>query len=642
LAAGLAAVLSLALAPSTSAGPQWLKAAIARADGVVSDPDAPALILHHSEVVRIDLGGTATTRYQKATRILTRAGKDQAGFSVSVRPGRKVKGLNGWLVKPDGKETKLDKKQVVELDHDYATGYYDDDRVMVASFADVNPGDVVAYEFDLEEKDPWAVNYHSFTFQSSLPVVSACFEIALPDGWELLSSGHNIESVVYQSVDNRHIWTANDLHYRPTEPFMPPWSELNRELSVGAIDPSGDRATHASWNSIAGFKHDIRQAASEPGPAITELVNSLCAGLTTTADKVKAISRYVQGEIRYVAVEIGAGRFVPRQASHTLANRYGDCKDKTALMQSMLSVLGIPSAAVNACLNGAVDPDFPSAIQFDHVIIAFPLDAVPEMAGYPGATVDGWLFFDPTNEWMPLGTLSSSLRGSYVLRLTPRDSATARLPVAAPEDRRRLYRVQATLLEDFSVSADASITDYGIWGAETAYEHATEPITGVVDEWKEILADIMQDPVLSDVRTGADADSAWITFRLEGRNLVKAAGAYLMLKADLMHRDRPDDLTDKVRVHPISFGLPAFVTTEVKWTLPEGWTIDGEVKPIQDSCALAKITSRLENDSILVFRSSVEYYGGKLPVDEYDSARRFNQSLRASQKTRVFLNRGEE
>jgi len=43
-----------------------------------------------------------------------------------------------------------------------------------------------------------------------------------------------------------------------------------------------------------------------------------------------------QGHIRYVAIELGAGGFIPHDPDWTLTNAYGDCKDQAVLFAQPL------------------------------------------------------------------------------------------------------------------------------------------------------------------------------------------------------------------------------------------------------------------------------------------------------------------
>ena len=58
---------------------------------------------------------------------------------------------------------------------------------------------------------------------------------------------------------------------------------------------------------------------------------------------MKALARFVQHDIRYVAIELGIGGFQPHPAAEVFAHHYGDCKDKATLLSSMLRQIGIES-----------------------------------------------------------------------------------------------------------------------------------------------------------------------------------------------------------------------------------------------------------------------------------------------------------
>jgi transglutaminase-like putative cysteine protease len=48
--------------------------------------------------------------------------------------------------------------------------------------------------------------------------------------------------------------------------------------------------------------------------------------------RAEAALALVQDRVRYVALAMGAGGYVPADAAETWSRRYGDCKGKTALL----------------------------------------------------------------------------------------------------------------------------------------------------------------------------------------------------------------------------------------------------------------------------------------------------------------------
>lgn len=78
--------------------------------------------------------------------------------------------------------------------------------------------------------------------------------------------------------------------------------------------------------------------------------------------------------IRYIAVEIGIGGYQPHPVDDVYTNRYGDCKDMTALLCSLAHEAGIDlqQAFISTWFNGRPDTSLPSPLQFDHVIAYAP------------------------------------------------------------------------------------------------------------------------------------------------------------------------------------------------------------------------------------------------------------------------------
>ena len=86
--------------------------------------------------------------------------------------------------------------------------------------------------------------------------------------------------------------------------------------------------------------------------------------------KLTAALRAVQEEVRYFGVEMGENTHRPTLPGETWRRRYGDCKDKTYLLVTLLDRLGIQAvpALVSVDRGRAIDDFVPGASLFDHVI----------------------------------------------------------------------------------------------------------------------------------------------------------------------------------------------------------------------------------------------------------------------------------
>ena len=138
-----------------------------------------------------------------------------------------------------------------------------------------------------------------------------------------------------------------------------------------------------------------------------------------------ALAKFVQQDIRYVAIELGIGGIQPHSASEIFQHRYGDCKDKATLMAAMLKELGIDSyyVIINS-ERGSVTADTPAQIRaFDHAVIAIKLpEGVNDsslVAIVQHSKLGKLLFFDPTDDLTPFGHLRGALQQNYGLLVTP-------------------------------------------------------------------------------------------------------------------------------------------------------------------------------------------------------------------------------
>ena len=139
-----------------------------------------------------------------------------------------------------------------------------------------------------------------------------------------------------------------------------------------------------------------------------------------TLDQIKALTDFMQRQIRYVAIEIGIGGVQPHPAATVFQYKYGDCKDKATLLSSMLHEIGIESYYVVAQVDrGIVRPDFPSASSFNHMILAIRLPDErrrrKSLRHRQTSHAGRLLIFDPTDPYTPLGYIPTYEQENYGL-----------------------------------------------------------------------------------------------------------------------------------------------------------------------------------------------------------------------------------
>ncbi|MGL4204590.1 MAG: transglutaminase domain-containing protein, partial [Aeromonadaceae bacterium] len=120
----------------------------------------------------------------------------------------------------------------------------------------------------------------------------------------------------------------------------------------------------------------LYQEASAVDPSVQLLADALSKQAESNAQRVMLALQFVQQEVRYLGMEDGMGSHRPRKAADTLYRRYGDCKDKTALLLALLKAMGLaPTAALVSLEQGAQLPsELASPYAFDHVIVTLQLE----------------------------------------------------------------------------------------------------------------------------------------------------------------------------------------------------------------------------------------------------------------------------
>lgn len=627
------------LAGSAAAQPGWVKEAISQSAGLKFHEDATSVVLYREIEVKVASKGMLQRKVRLVRKILSPSGDWVAGIQETIDPDRKVNGLKGWLIRPSGKVRKLKKKDQYRHAFGGQPGYYDDSHNLAASFDDVEAGDIVAFEYTVEQKG-WTSYLTGFTFQTQQPVQFTRFSVTIPKGWETHVDSQQISDITFSRTDQTLQWVGRNMAFRPSEPLMPSWQSIARRIMVAPYDPNDSEKTHfADWSSVGGWISSIMSESARADVRVRELAQSVAGEAPNVRAKIERIAEYVRDEIRYVAVEIGEGGYVPRPAGLTLENRYGDCKDKSALMRAMLGALDVRCVPALALIDGSVREELPTAFQFDHCIVAFPSEQFgADTSGLEAVRADGWVFFDPTDTRHDLGGVSAGLSGSFALPATLEGSHLTRIPERKSDQYRRIYRATANLEIDGSIISDVRVVDYG--EKATIKRASRKNMSGEeqLDDWREFLRETMPTAVFSEFVSSSDADSVWVSFHVTASGYAVRAGNLLLLRPDLIHAASSPLLVKPERRYSIWYGKPFRTELEIEWTLPEGYQVEELPVGISDSCLLGEVTCSIKLEGpTLKISSAFNQTGNTMDASNYERGRKFDMSRNAAQNLTVAL-----
>jgi len=287
----------------------------------------------------------------------------------------------------------------------------------------VTIGSVIDYKVVRKERRPIIEGKFSSssTFQRLNPILLCRYKVIIPKDMELkylplnpLSDVQLFPKVIHQGDKKIYLWEYKNISQIIEEESMPPLDEIAFQILVTTMN---------SWEEFSQWWRKKIEGKTEPDEAIKRKVAELIKDLSTLKEKAEAIFNYVKREIRYVSIDLGKSGYEPEPAPEVFENKYGDCKDKSTLLISMLKAAGIPSHYVLIPTTdiGNLVKDFPYPFQFDHCIVAI------EMGG-------AYHFIDPVAENYGIDYLPSYDQNRDVLIFKDQQTTFGRAPLTKPEE----------------------------------------------------------------------------------------------------------------------------------------------------------------------------------------------------------------
>jgi hypothetical protein len=126
-----------------------------------------------------------------------------------------------------------------------------------------------------------------------------------------------------------------------------------------------------NWSDVVRRVVPLFSVKPSLSPELVAVVANIRSAGGAPAEQALRALQFVQEEIRYVSISIGRGAYQPASPSTVLSRRFGDCKDKSLLLATLLRELGIEAqpALVNTWFGRTLDESLPTPYLFDHAIV---------------------------------------------------------------------------------------------------------------------------------------------------------------------------------------------------------------------------------------------------------------------------------
>ncbi len=602
-------------------------------------PDADALVLYELHNVKVYVDGNYDVRTIESITRVTKLFKnieDYASIEINTSSGDKLTRLSARTIKPDGTVLELKSEDF----HTISGGgdnyvFYSDRQTTKFTFPAIEKNCIVEYHYDIDEAYPFVQD--EWRIQSNIPKLKNLYRLTAPvlllepeskggAGWAWRYTWYNCdlgEPVVQQPLTASTArldqivtfeWSKTNVPPFKPDPMMPSYDNYLQYVKFA-------RSEWKTWTDLSKWYYENH---FKPKLVITDEITTKAKGLTdrctSDKEKIEKIYRFVQ-KLRYVEISLGDGGYTPSEPQKVLDRQYGDCKDKSILLISLLQSLGIRAKPVLVLTSdeGIIHPQFTSW-NFNHMIVKA---TTREGASY-------WI--DPTVEYAPLGEIPYTDEGVNALVLNEDNTSQMEtLPASSymqnVEDINMVVNIPSGSEADF----DITMKFKGQSNLYTRSFFEDKSHDDMIKFCKSLVADDYLNAEVVDYSysnlDSVDSDLVF-NFKLKVPNAIESQGDLLFLNIDPFKlRGDWSWLARDKRTYDIEFNYPRTVIKTIALSIPEN---QYEIRNIPQH-------SYLTGDGLDYFKDYENNGNGHLKVTETFSIRSKDIEAHSFAKVKNFI-----
>jgi transglutaminase-like putative cysteine protease len=305
-----------------------------------------------------------------AYKILTTEGvQEMSDLSYDFDPAYQKIIFHSLKIFRDGKEiNKLTNDfQILQREQSMDRYLYDGSKTAVFNLKDIRKGDIIEYAFTRKGYNP-VYNNHiatSIWVDYNVPMDKIFKRIILS------STKKFIEKIVgkppkYTKSENgnqvEYSWTISKSPGSDSESNTPDWYDESSRLKI---------TDFSSWMQVAEMTAELFQVSEKEKSKLNEAITLLKFPEGNNEDFMLGAIRFVQDEVRYLGFETGLNSHKPHSPVKVLEQRFGDCKDKSLLLATILQSRGIEAwpVLVNTNMRDHLAEELPSMSAFNHCVV---------------------------------------------------------------------------------------------------------------------------------------------------------------------------------------------------------------------------------------------------------------------------------
>lgn len=325
-------------------------------------------------------------RYLRFVRKITDNVGVQDGSSISINydPTYQQLFLHKIQVIRNGKtinKLNVNDFQTIRQESNAESYIYDGSLNALTNLSDIRNGDILDVSYTIKGFNPIQGNHFSggTTLNDFQPVGKINYALISNKKLIYKSLNSDIEPEIgkYNGYTTYN-WQTTLAKAPEFEENTPSWYLPYQNVFVSDFE---------TWDEVVKWALNIYQDDVKPSTSLKAKIEQIKNSTEYEGERISATLKFVQDDIRYLGLESGIGAYKPFSPNKVLEQRFGDCKDKSWLMVTMLRNMGIKAypVLINTIYGESLHQFLPSPKVFDHVVVKV-IDST-----------DTNLFYDPTN-----------------------------------------------------------------------------------------------------------------------------------------------------------------------------------------------------------------------------------------------------
>ena len=466
-------------AKTTTPAPDWVKPLQFSNDQVTHGAGHSTAYLLWDLQMRMN-GANLERYYHHAQKILTTAGLDDASqLDFNFVPSFQKLALHYVHIRR-GTEIidalKSSEVKTLPIEDERRKQIFNGTMSTIILLNDLRVGDIIDYAYSINGQNPIIQGkfVENFTLATSSPVEQLHRRLLFPvnRSLQIKYRGMTLEPAMTTNGEWReYTWERNKIDAVTQEDSTPEW--------FYAI-PYVELCEFSNWDEVRNWALPLYQVKTPLSPELKKQIEQWRTASSNPEERFITALRFVQDEIRYLGIELGQHSHLPHNPSEVLAKRFGDCKDKSFLLTTILRALDIEAACtlVNTTAHRELENYQPSPYSFDHVIVQVSLN-------------DHVYWVDPTASFAR-GGVAQLYAPNYERALVIREGLQGLQEIPLTTNAQPLIHVRDVIHAE-KADADATLEVVTVYRAEDAdrmrYRLASSPLTELRKMWLNYYAE---------------------------------------------------------------------------------------------------------------------------------------------------------